>query len=205
MSRFSEGECDSNYGFLWASRVERIVNGRRGQKVLRELIDALLALPERRLIAGAIATPSGEVCAVGALAKHKGIDLNRDTERWSQGQCHPVAGGWRGSDHETAELGASIGMTWTLAWEIGFMNDAELLPLQTPRKSVALDVPLFEEDQRFWSGDPNRKVPPREITSAYVPDYDAAKWARGYTPEERWQAVYDWACSKVRWNLPVAA
>lgn len=201
MSRFSEGECESNYAYLWPARVQQVIDGKRGQRILRELIDALLALPERRLIAGAIAK-HGEVCAVGALAKKRGVELTTERDVIIDGKWGKhVFDEWEGGDQETAELGASLGMTWTLAWEIGYKNDVEFSPVQMPMKSVVLDVPIINEPVQGWGIALSR---PRPQLSAYVPDYNAARWARGYSPEERWQAVYDWACSKVRWQLPVA-
>lgn len=208
MSRFSEGDYDSesNYAYLWPARVEQVVNGKRGQKMLRELTYALLALPERRLIAGAIAKPNGEVCTVGALAKYKDVDLNRGYERFNRAtlQYETFEGeGWQGDEHETATLGAELGLTWTLAWQLGYMNDVEMPDREwhVPTKWVTFDVPIERAPGQSWS---TRPGPPSFATHASVPDYDRAAY-RGVTPEERWQRMYDWACSKVRWNLPVAA
>ena len=214
MSRFHEcDDFESNYVYLWESRVERIIKGKRGQQKLREFIEALLALPKLRLIASAIAKPNGEVCAIGAVAKHRGIDLNRDTVKdvydpgrraWVEQE---VGGGWEGSDVETASLGEELGFTRTLAWEIGFKNDVELPDQRwfVPERPVRLDVPVFTEPdprERLYGYGHNAR--PKEEIIVYVPDYDRAHF-EGVTPEERWQRMYDWACSKVRWNLPAVA
>ena len=53
---------------LWTATLNRTINGKRGQKVLRELRDVLLALPEKKLCAEALHSENGEFCALGALA-----------------------------------------------------------------------------------------------------------------------------------------
>lgn len=59
MSRFGDdydGAEYNNAGELWAANARRALQGRKGQKALRELREALLALPEKRLIEGAVCT-----------------------------------------------------------------------------------------------------------------------------------------------------
>lgn len=58
------------YAFSW--NVHQALRGRRGQSILREIEEALVALPARRLIQGEFVTASGEVCALGALAVARG-------------------------------------------------------------------------------------------------------------------------------------
>ena len=63
MSRYTEGDWDDeNAEFkaaAWNRNAQLALKGKRGQKALRELREALMALPEKRLIEGA-------VCTVGA-------------------------------------------------------------------------------------------------------------------------------------------
>lgn len=75
----------------WRGAVAAAIRGRRGQNMLRELIAALDAMPEKRLIKGFLVTPQeaskydtfagecsgrvGEVCALGALGLARGIDM----------------------------------------------------------------------------------------------------------------------------------
>lgn len=59
MSRFSEGYDDDpfpNAGALWQHNIHQALTGKRGRKALAELREALLALPEKRLIGGAMCT-----------------------------------------------------------------------------------------------------------------------------------------------------
>jgi hypothetical protein len=161
---------------MWDANMERIYCGKRGQKVLRELIAALLALPERRLVADVIQKPeTGEVCAIGALAKYRGID----------------PGEFEDSDDGTIELGEKLGLGFMLSWQIGAENDLHCPRLKLQSKHVMLDVPV---EVSSWYGDGRPSY--QEVVS--VSDY-----LRGYSPEERWQHIYNWAASKIRWSLPV--
>jgi hypothetical protein len=60
MSRFDGDweprEDGKNTAGLWRANVKRALAGKRGQAALRDLRDALLALPEKRLIEGALCT-----------------------------------------------------------------------------------------------------------------------------------------------------
>lgn len=74
MSRFHEDGDDPEYpnaGELWWANCERSVTGRRGQRVLADLEAALLAMPKKALVSGAVATADGCACTVGALVAHK--------------------------------------------------------------------------------------------------------------------------------------
>ncbi len=73
MSRFNTDydEYDPLASGRWEGNVRRAIKGRKGQAALRDLRDALLTMPERRLIAGEFATPDGEVCTVGCLVAYK--------------------------------------------------------------------------------------------------------------------------------------
>lgn len=62
---------------LWHANCNRSLQGKRGQEELRQLRDALLALPDKRLIHGSLINADGEVCAIGAYARHKGLDLKK--------------------------------------------------------------------------------------------------------------------------------
>jgi hypothetical protein len=51
----------------WRGQVASAIRGRRGQKFLTDLYNALEALPEKRLIKHELKDETGEVCAIGAL------------------------------------------------------------------------------------------------------------------------------------------
>lgn len=59
----------------WRGQVASAVRGRRGQRLLRDLRDALEAMPQKRLIANLLEA-EGDVCALGALGRVRGIDMS---------------------------------------------------------------------------------------------------------------------------------
>lgn len=58
----------------WMGVVASAARGQRGQSFLRDLIEALDAMPVKRLIKEDL-RKDGEVCALGALGAKKGLDL----------------------------------------------------------------------------------------------------------------------------------
>jgi len=55
--------------------VKSAFRGKRGQSFLREMVEALDALPEKRLTDFALQSASGEVCAIGAVGLARGVDI----------------------------------------------------------------------------------------------------------------------------------
>lgn len=60
----------------WRGAVLSAIRGKRGQAFLRELIEALDALPGKILIDEDLAR-NGEVCALGAVGKKRGLEMSR--------------------------------------------------------------------------------------------------------------------------------
>lgn len=133
MSRFHLCEYD---GFgpppeFWQQAVKNALRGRKGQVILRELREALLALPEPRLIGGSVAL-EGHVCAIGALARHrlqsgpielKGGFFEPERRVASLEDLEERFGNWIDDETGTVELGQAMGLVRTLAWEIAYQND----------------------------------------------------------------------------------
>lgn len=124
MSRFwNDGEYEGNEEFrrgAWQENSRRAFASERGQKALRELRDALAALPRRRLLGGQFADIFeqddesiivGDVCAIGALAKFKGMEFtsHHGTEDFD--------------GFETAAIGKKLGMSYVMAYDIAYRND----------------------------------------------------------------------------------
>lgn len=59
----------------WRGQVASAIRGQRGQQLLKDLLAALDAMPEKRLIAEDLVNSDGEVCALGCLGKARGIDM----------------------------------------------------------------------------------------------------------------------------------
>jgi hypothetical protein len=69
--QFSDEESFPNAAALFTANQERSLKSRKGQAALRRLETALLALPEKKLVAEVIENADGLVCGLGALAKHE--------------------------------------------------------------------------------------------------------------------------------------
>ena len=73
-------EYDPKLSNLWDGAVAKAIRGKRGQSFLRELIEALDAMPEKRLVQDVL-EKNGAVCAIGSVGVLRGIDMsNIDVE-----------------------------------------------------------------------------------------------------------------------------
>ena len=68
-------DCDGWALIRWRGAVESAIRGQRGQAMLRELVQALDALPEKCLAADSLVNSEGDYCAFGALGLARGMDL----------------------------------------------------------------------------------------------------------------------------------
>lgn len=99
-----DDDCDGWALVRWRGAVSSAMRGARGQALMRDLLGALDAMPEKRLIAESLEA-GGEVCALGCLGRTKGIDVS---------QLNP----------ENAEAVArTFDIAPALAREIVFVND----------------------------------------------------------------------------------
>jgi hypothetical protein len=107
MSRSGYSDCCENLE-LYRANVDRSIFGKRGQAFLRELADALDAMPDKELIEGDLIDDDGRVCAIGAVCKQRGLDVS-------------------GVDiGDPEEVGALVGIATCMAAEIEFENDERL-------------------------------------------------------------------------------
>lgn len=111
-------DIDSSWRHIsWRGAVASAIRGARGQAFLKEMLAALDALPEKRLIAGDLAvepTPLfwrwGEplqVCAIGSVGKARGLDMS---------QIDP---------EDPSQVARAFGIAEALAQEIEFENDQD--------------------------------------------------------------------------------
>jgi hypothetical protein len=102
-------DCDSPEA-MWAwirhcGALKSTIRGGRGQAFLVDLVRAMDALPNPRLVAEKLETPAGEVCALGAVGRARGIDMTAiATEDWKR-------------------LSEEFGITELMAREIMYLND----------------------------------------------------------------------------------
>ena len=118
MNRSSYTE-DPEYNWqyiCWRGAVNSAIKGKRGQAFLKELLEALDALPEKKLIAEELVTPTGEVCAMGAVMVKRGIDASQfDT-------------------YNSEKIAQTMGIADALVREIEFINDEACWQEITPEK-----------------------------------------------------------------------
>lgn len=99
-------DCDGdNWGLIrWRGQVASAIRGKRGQQFLQELVEALDALPEKKLIANNL-QDGANVCAIGSVGLRRGVDMTN---------IDPF-------DYDT--LSGVFGVAHQLVREIEWMND----------------------------------------------------------------------------------
>jgi hypothetical protein len=107
LSRHGYSDDIDNWSLIrWRGQVASAIKGKRGQAFLRELIEALDAMPIKRLIAGEL-RKDGEVCAMGAIGVKRGVDL----------ESLDV--------HDYEKIGNTFGIAHQLVQEIEYENDGD--------------------------------------------------------------------------------
>jgi hypothetical protein len=106
VSRSGYDDCIDGWDLIrWRGAVASAIRGHRGQALLREMLAALDAMEPKRLVDNDLVTEAGEVCALGAVAKARGLDVATvDPE-------------------DRDEVAALFGIAPALACEIAFEND----------------------------------------------------------------------------------
>jgi hypothetical protein len=97
---------EDNWSLIrWRGAVKAALRGRRGQAFLRELIAALDAMEVKELHAHELRTEDGNVCALGAVAQARGLDVS---------PLDPL---------DTESVAAAFGLSDALTREVVYMND----------------------------------------------------------------------------------
>jgi len=134
-------DCDDQWGLIrWRGAVASAIRGKRGQAFLREMLEAMDAMPEKRLIAHEL-EDSGNVCAIGSVGKARGIDM-------------------AGIDPEDyGRVADTFGINEKLAQEIVYLNDEAFWWSEDEKGRVRRDekgspLPITPEDRfrrmRAW-------------------------------------------------------
>jgi hypothetical protein len=92
----------------WRAAVRSSLQGKRGQAMLKELAEALDAMPDKRLYPGSFATPEGEFCTLGVLGAKRGTKMD---DLGDEDYCEPSL------------VGSRFGIAPAMAAEIMYMND----------------------------------------------------------------------------------
>ena len=136
MSRAYESEYDGDGPppELYARNYEHHLRSSVGKRMLRELEAALLAVPEKRLILGALCR-QGEVCAVGAYIVAKRVsrgepresvlrELDAHSRKFaSYNPDDPYAEGDYEAAEDTVVEGKRVGLSKFLGWHISQFQD----------------------------------------------------------------------------------
>lgn len=115
-SGYSEDyDLDNWQAIRYRGAVASAFKGKRGQAFLKEMLQALDQLPEKRLVTGDLETGNGSVCAIGAVGKARGVDM-------------------KDLDPENIEGVAHIfGVAEAMAREVVYMND-DWFDRETPER-----------------------------------------------------------------------
>lgn len=143
-----DGDSFPNENALWQANAERALKGKRGRKALADLREALLALPEPKLIEGALCTVNparrsrglsedswrrhdwaerleygGEgVCAVGALLWWRKVRAGMDpAEAFDSLPTLPDSD--YGLDATASFAASEAGLAYSLAAKLAYRND----------------------------------------------------------------------------------
>lgn len=99
---------------MWRGQVASAIRGKRGQAFFIEMVEALDALPEKKLIAYDLHQPSGAVCAIGSVGLRRGVDMA------------PL------DPEDSQQIAKAFGIAHQLVAEIEYMNDEAVWYKETP-------------------------------------------------------------------------
>ena len=100
-------DCDGWELIMWRGAVASAIRGQRGQAFLREMLAALDALPQKRLIADELQNNAGEVCAIGSVGRLRGVDMSKLDPEYPE------------------RIAETFGIASALVQEIEFINDED--------------------------------------------------------------------------------
>jgi hypothetical protein len=125
MGRFNDDYDDedfNNQAALYQANTDRALRGKRGQVFLREMEEALLMLPKKELINGAVCR-EGQVCAIGALALKRKRDAGDSISAalyWLEKEAPDE---WSEADSTAAYASEHLDVLERLAYRMAWIND----------------------------------------------------------------------------------
>jgi len=186
MSRYHDdydSEAFPNQALFWEANYERALKGKRGRKALADLRAALLALPEPRLIQGAL-------CTVGATAEAQRLDAEwmnpPPPPGWSRHD--PMAGSLRDAIDGQGEGVCAIGAyLWHRKVRAGLDPDEAFASL--PR--------LLQDDHDIAETASEAEAAGVAYVLAWRLAYMNDEWFAGKSPEDRYTAFLAWIDSQL--------
>ena len=118
MSRSGYTELDDTWAaYMWRGRVAFAIRGKRGQRLLREMIEALDAMREKALVSGVLVEPGTDnCCAMGAVLLKRGTP-----EPWNL-------------EGDNGAIANAVGVPECLVQEIEYENDEGGWRKETPEQ-----------------------------------------------------------------------
>jgi hypothetical protein len=107
-SGYTDDNDDPRAHGRWRGTVKRALEGQRGQALLRDLVQALDAMKDKRLYSGSFATAEGEFCTLGALGAKRGTKMDDLGD---------------GDECDTVLVGQRFGVAPAMVAEIMYLND----------------------------------------------------------------------------------
>jgi hypothetical protein len=159
----------------WRQAVNRALHGKRGQALLRELVEALDAMEGKRLYPGSFATADGEFCTLGVLGAKRGTKMD---DLGDEDGC------------ETELVGQRFGIAPAMAAEIMYLND-EYVVDEWKWVDVEICGPMPEYRVIFFGlHERTQRVHERHVRSVRVYNHEH--------PGQRWRAMRDWAAKQIK-------
>ena len=158
----------------WRQAVKRALQGKRGQALLRELAEALDAMPDKRLYPGSFATADGEFCTLGVLGAKRGTKMD---DLGDDGYC------------ETDLVGQRFGIAPAMAAEIMYLND-EYMVNEWKWVDVVICGPMPQYRLIGYRGhERHQRVFERHERQARIHNDNH--------PQERWQRMRKWVAEQL--------
>ena len=105
LSEYEAASQEEQWAFIrFRGAVNSAIKGKRGQAFLRELLAAMDAMPEKKLIAHDLEA-GGQFCALGVVGHARGIDMAKINA------------------DEPDEVAQAFGIAEAMCQEIAYMND----------------------------------------------------------------------------------
>ena len=124
-SNYNDGGDLDNWDLIrWRGAVASAIRGKRGQKLLRELLEALDSMPEKRLAADTLTRADGDHCTLGVVLARRGVDTEPLQAQLGE---HDFEFGY--DDPDAVEtfcdsIAGELGVAPALVREIMFLNDS---------------------------------------------------------------------------------
>jgi hypothetical protein len=158
---------DCDHLNLYRAAVDKAIKGKRGQALLRDLANALDAMPVKSLAAHSFEKAEGEFCTLGVLGAKRGIDVKKFDEFYA----------------DPLDIAKELGIAKSMAAEIMEIND-------TAVEYSDRDQTYFEWQKQEFCGPISRRAcyqeghPLSHTINVRVPITDHGK--------RRWLVVRNW-------------